>query len=801
MTMTARLMIGASLIVAAGSTANGQWVKFENQTSSRISAPAALTTTDPDEKEYGIGDFDLDGDLDLVIVRKQPFTSPGKRVNVLLMNENGVLTDRTATYASASDVPGDQGFNTATNDRDVAVVDVDLDGWLDLVTAVTISDGSTKAIGHPRVYRNLGVDGNGDWQGFLHEDFRIPAMLTSSGNSGFNPRFCSIAAGDVTGDGYPELYFGAYDSSGAGGSVMPPGADFNNKLLINNGNGTFTDQTYSRLPTTEMWNSAFGAASIIIDMNNDGVNDVVKQTALNPPQHIAINYNNPANEGFFNAYEVIVPSSSAPYFVQVGDLNNDGLLDMVEVDDGNDFYKLNTGNGGDGLANFGGNIQFSFTNVPGGDDGFGGDAYIADLDNDGDQDVLIADVDIDIGGCGRRMHIYENQFNGAFQPTIRETVVSGASASIPTSQLIGTHDVAVFDINGDGWQDLVVGRCNSTQVWINQPPVTTDVDFVSQPTQADPNAATEVVVDVTVDGADISSVDLKYSVNGGPVQTVAMDEIGLVEGTFSASIPGMECGTITSYSVSVNLTVGSPFNTPSTNLLSAFGALVTDAGFETGAEGFAVTNAGTLTFGGWEAVNPNGSTFNGNPAAPENAATGTMAFVTGNQEAGAPAGEGDLDGGPTILTSPVLDMSGGGAVVSFNAWYFNADAGIPAEEDFLVVELSNDGGATWTQVMSIGNTTGWDSFEFQPDDFLPRTANGRVRFVANDTPNNSIAEAGIDDFHFAKIICDNGGGCEGDYTNDGVINSDDLNAVLGEFGSTFTSTDLNKVLAHFGEGC
>jgi hypothetical protein len=48
----------------------------------------------------GIGDVNNNGWVDLIVMRKQPFTSPGKRVNVLFMNEGGVLVDRTAEYAS-----------------------------------------------------------------------------------------------------------------------------------------------------------------------------------------------------------------------------------------------------------------------------------------------------------------------------------------------------------------------------------------------------------------------------------------------------------------------------------------------------------------------------------------------------------------------------------------------------------------------------------------------------------------------------------------------------------------------------
>ena len=44
--------------------------------------------------------------------------------------------------------------------------------------------------------------------------------------------------------------------------------------------------------------SAFGMAANIIDMNGDGVQDVVKATALGTPQAVNVCYNNPASVGF-----------------------------------------------------------------------------------------------------------------------------------------------------------------------------------------------------------------------------------------------------------------------------------------------------------------------------------------------------------------------------------------------------------------------------------------------------------------------------------------------------------------------
>lgn len=275
------LASSALVSLAAGQTLNNQWLEFEldPQLQSTVVSSQDL------EVDFGWGDLDGDGWTDLVVVRKEPFTNPGKRTNMLLMNEQGTLVDRTSEYASASDVPDDRGFNALTNDRDVVLVDVDLDGLLDVVTATTISDGSPKSIGHPRVYMNLG-HAQGQWLGLEYQEARIPQLLHFTTGMPENPRFCSVAAGDLTNDGYPDLYFGDYDSSGAGGAQQPANKDLNDRLLVNDGNGFFTDESQTRMTPT-MLLSAFGMASVIADLNGDGYNDVLKDTALNPPQYIA----------------------------------------------------------------------------------------------------------------------------------------------------------------------------------------------------------------------------------------------------------------------------------------------------------------------------------------------------------------------------------------------------------------------------------------------------------------------------------------------------------------------------------
>ena len=130
-------LIGVAVAVGLGGAAvagTTPWVEFVDETASRLIAEPSLGTEDPEEKDYAWGDVDNDGDTDLVVVRKFiGSNSVGKR-NVFFRNEGGVLVDRTIQFATEAD-DGGQGFLDETPDRDVALVDVDQDGYLDIVTA------------------------------------------------------------------------------------------------------------------------------------------------------------------------------------------------------------------------------------------------------------------------------------------------------------------------------------------------------------------------------------------------------------------------------------------------------------------------------------------------------------------------------------------------------------------------------------------------------------------------------------------------------------------------------------------
>ena len=453
-----RVLLAAALLSpAALAQFDNTWVTFApgaGRIKDSNGADASYILNDVQEKDFAAADLNNDGWVDLILVRKQPYTTGGSYPNYLLMNEGGILVDRSAQYASDSDVPGDLGFLTATNDRDVTVADVNLDGWLDVITCTTMGDGLPHYLSHPRVYINKGAI-NGVWQGLRFEDARIPTFVMA-------PHLCGVAAGDVDGDGAPDLYFADY-------------GDLSDKLLINNGNGFFSDSGTSRVGAA-MLDAAFGDACNILDMTGDGKNDIVRSsgvTGLGAGPMCSVMTNDPNNQGHFPAtlFQQNV-AGGATYHEDAGDLNRDGRPDVITSDDGADAYRYNVGTDSAGRPIWGPLHYYSF--VTGGDDGFGGSCHIVDLNNDGWPDTIHADVDVDIGGCGRRTHIYHNLGGAIGQEVVLKEEAGSATGQwrgvqgMTANDLTGTFDLGMLDLDRDGDVDLVFGRCNGTFVWLNQ---------------------------------------------------------------------------------------------------------------------------------------------------------------------------------------------------------------------------------------------------------------------------------------------------------------------------------------------
>lgn len=744
--------LAAAAAAALVPSLSAQWVTFQDQTSTRLVAASGLGSADPQEKDYAWADFDHDGDIDLFVARKQPFTSPGKFPNVLLMNENGVLTDRTTQYGSAVSpalaLEGSQGMLDATNDRDVVAVDVNGDGWVDLVTCTTLSDTVAQYLRVPRVYINRGDGGvPGNWLGFAYDD---KLRIDDTAWGGFQ-RFCSVAAGDIDHDGDMDIYYGDYQQGGS----RP--VDLNDQLLLNDGTGYFTNVSTARM-TVQMLESSFGMKVAMVDMNGDGWVDILKDDALNAPQAVSISYNAGAgNPGFFNDYQEAY--NNAPYHFAVGDLNNDTLPDMIFSDDGQDRFKLSTGIAA-GRAVFGGEVAFSYSGG-GADDGFGGNSLIVDLNNDGFNDAIICDVDVDISGCGRRAHIFRNLGN-APNVTMQEEQIAGSVCGIPTNMLIGSFDAAVFDINGDGWKDIVLGRCTGTTVWINQPPTGVAFSYPGGlPAMVSPGGIRSFAVQATGIGGVVPQAAgglLHYSVDGGPMLTAPLNGVG--GGTYYATLPAMPaCSGKVDYYVSVQDAGGATYKDPPTapaalnTVVSAAGTTVVyENDMEGSVAGWTVQNT-ALTSGAWQVAVPNGTTLLGQWVAPfedaEASTSQTHCWVTQNGAPGGAVGAADVDGGPTDLLSPFIDLLGTDGFISYRRWFFSEGA------DVMEVAVSSDGGTNWATVETVNGLAHneWTSHSFRVSDFVPPTNLVQVRFRVQDVSPGNFVEGGVDVFRAEAFAC------------------------------------------------
>ncbi len=157
----------------------------------------------------------------------------------------------------------------------------------------------------------------------------------------------------------------------------------------------------------------------------------------------------------------------------------------------------------------------------------------------------------------------------------------------------------------------------------------------------------------------------------------------------------------------------------------------------------------TATTGLWVLADPNGTTYNGSVVQPEDdhtAAPGVSCFVTGNGSVGGTAGEADLDGGRTTLTSPTFDLHAvSGATVSYWVWYTN-DLGNNPGQDTWAVQITSDG-TNWVDLeRTLSSTNAFVERSFAIETFVPLTDQVQVRFIADDQAPNSLIEALVDDF-------------------------------------------------------
>jgi hypothetical protein len=195
-------------------------------------------------------DLDNDGDLDLYVAS---MPAPGdsklaKREGRPLRGCSLFRNDGGGKFTDVS--AGNGACPDAFGGRSVAVLDFDGDGQLDLAVGEDPLPGyNGSPTASSRLFRNLG--------GLKFEDATRTAGLTP------NVPGLGVAAADVNGDGWPDLFLAAH----RGGNV----------LFLNDGRGRFREAPGLR--ETFAWPDAKGdnmiAGVCLADVNGDGRPDVV----------------------------------------------------------------------------------------------------------------------------------------------------------------------------------------------------------------------------------------------------------------------------------------------------------------------------------------------------------------------------------------------------------------------------------------------------------------------------------------------------------------------------------------------
>lgn len=259
-----------------------------------------------------VGDLDADSDLDLA------FTTPNPSGTFFLFNE----PEGAPAFDSSVTFIGDKPHT-------ISMGDLDGDGFLDAMTgngddltaAVLLNqqDGTLAqaVIYNPAVYilsiQAVDIDLDGDLDMYMGYD-RVGTMEnqgdgTFAGQQAFAVNGAvAVHAGDVTGDGYPELL----SSNPAGDTVT---------ILFNPGDGTFDFKERSELPVGTSPLGLFTA-----DFEGDGDNDLVVCNRVSST--LTLYYN--AGDGSFPRREDR-PVSGRPRYPRVVDLNGDGHADIVSA--------------------------------------------------------------------------------------------------------------------------------------------------------------------------------------------------------------------------------------------------------------------------------------------------------------------------------------------------------------------------------------------------------------------------------------------------------------------------------------
>jgi murein tripeptide amidase MpaA len=156
------------------------------------------------------------------------------------------------------------------------------------------------------------------------------------------------------------------------------------------------------------------------------------------------------------------------------------------------------------------------------------------------------------------------------------------------------------------------------------------------------------------------------------------------------------------------------------------------------------TASGNATTGAWERGVPQATNSSG-PKQLATTTSGTNALVTGRL-AGTAAGDFDVDGGTTTITSPAITLPTGSIRLSLN--YYLAHGSNASSADFFRVRVN---GTTVLNVpgAAVDRDAAWTSATINLDQFAGQTVT--IAIDAADLSTASLVEAAVDDVRVSRL--------------------------------------------------